>query len=440
MPVKVLIIGNGIAGNETACAIREADKDCEITILSAEPFPEYDPCSLTYFVGGDIDRDVVFRKEANHYHDYNINLVLDSPAAFIDAASRKVITAGGQEHPFDKLVLAHGGSLFVPPIEGIDKKGVCSCKSLGQADDLNETHGKTAVVIGSGAIGIEAAEALKKKGCEVTIIELLDWIMPTLFDEPASRMLEKAMEGYGIKVLTKEKVVKIEGNGRVEAVVTDKRTLPCDTVVVATGVVPGRALAETAGIKVNRGIVVDEFMETSVPGIYACGDVAESFDALSGEPCLYQLKHNAIEQGRIVARNILGEKAAYRGAYPFARAHFFDTHSVTFGKTQKTAGDTPGLEIIEKGSGDDYLRLILSDNKLIGAQALGKYAAVAGVLMGAMWREDDFDLIRQNWRDITKLGSTYPWHYRVLGRVIGMSTLDTPGGLESCFSRQETPN
>jgi NADH oxidase (H2O2-forming) len=436
MPVKVLIIGNGVAGNEAARVIREQDKDAVITILSAEPFPEYDPCSLTYFVGGDIDRQVVFKRAPDYYEQSGINLVLDSPVEAIDTKAQKAVVKGGKEFPYDKLILAHGGSLFIPPIPGVDKKGVCSCKTLGQADDLSKTFGKSAVVIGSGAIGIEAAEALKKKGCEVAIIELLDWIMPTLFDEPASRMLEEALEGYGIKVHTKEKVLEIKGGERVTSVVTDKREIPCDTVVVATGVVPGRALAQDAGIETARGIKVDKHMQTSAPGVYAVGDVAESFDAFTGEPCLYQLKHNAIEQARIAALHILGQDEAYRGSYPFARAHFFDTHSVSFGKTQKTAGDTP-VEIVEQNGARGYLRLVLHENKLIGAQAVGRYAEHTGVLMGAMWREDDFRQIREDWQNITKLGSNYPWQYRVLGNLIGMSTVDTPGGLESCFSRRQ---
>jgi NADH oxidase (H2O2-forming) len=241
--MRILIVGNGIAGNEVAFSLRELAADYEITILSAEKFAEYDPCSLPYFVGGDVARQTVFRRTLEDYRAANIDLVLDNRAVAIDPQARKVHTEKGEALPYDKLVLAHGGSLFIPPIEGIDKEGVLSCKLLGEADKLFENDGQTAVVIGSGAIGGEAAEALKKKGYEVTIIELLGWILPTLFDEPTARRLEADMRGYGIQVLTGEKVLRIEGQTRVSAVVTDKRRIPCDTVVIATGVVPGKALA-----------------------------------------------------------------------------------------------------------------------------------------------------------------------------------------------------
>ncbi len=427
--MKVLIVGNGIAGNEVASYLREngKDSDIDITIISAEKYPEYDPCSLPYFVGGEVDRDAVFRKTSEYYKDNNINLVLDNKATSIDSKAKKLTTEKGDEYTYDYLVLAHGGSLFIPPIPGVDLDGVHSCKALAEADKLAEHKGTKAVVIGSGAIGIEAAEALKIKGYQVTIIELLDWIMPTLFCEGASRFLEDEMRGYGIEVLTSEKVLSIEGESSVEKVKTDKREIPCDTVVVATGVVPGRPLAQTAGVECDRGLLVDDRMKTNVENIFACGDCVQTYDACTGEGCMYQLKHNAIEQARIVARNILGEDAIYGGAYPFARAHYFDTHSVTFGKTMKGAERICTLdevEVFERSAQKGYLRLLLKDGKIIGGQAIGEVANYAGLIMGFMWRGDDINEFKENWPKIAELDSPYPWQHRKLGQLIGLSTLD----------------
>ncbi|UCF91167.1 MAG: NAD(P)/FAD-dependent oxidoreductase [Desulfobacterales bacterium] len=423
--MKIVIVGNGIAGNEVAFSLRERTPEHEIKILSAEKFPEYDPCSLPYYIGGDVPREVVFRRSLDDYQNKNITLVLDSPVVSIDPHAGAVVTAKGEKHFYNKLVLAHGGRLFIPPIEGVDRQGVLSCKLLGEADKLSEHGGSTAVVIGSGAIGVEAAEALKKKGYVVYIIELLDWILPALFDEATARRLEAALRTYGIQVLTAEKVLRIDGDTAVTGVVTDKREIPCDTVVIATGVVPGTALAQTAGIEVERGIKVNSRMETSVEGIYACGDCVETIDACTGEDVMFQLKHNATEQARIVARNILGMNATYTGAYAFARAHFFDTHAVTFGKTSRSTacllGDT---EVIERENGKDYLRLILLDGKVAGGQAIGTYADSIGLFMGAMWRQDDIKTLRKNWVNIVRAGSPYPWIYRKMGWLIGLSATD----------------
>ena len=429
--MKVVIVGNGIAGNEVARLLREADRNADLTIISAERFPEYDPCSLPYFVGQEVERAVVFRRQLEDYDKADIRLVLENKALRVDPRAKTVTTEKGDIFDYDKLVFAHGGDLFIPPIPGIDKEGVLSCKLLAEADKLAAHQGSSAVVIGSGAIGIEAAEALKLKGYEVCIVELLDWIMPTLFCEAAARHMEADMRGYGIEVYTGEKVLSIEGEAAVTSVKTDKREIRCDTVVVATGVVPGRKLAETAGCETDRGIRVDDHLRTNVDDIYACGDCVQTYDACSGEECMYQLKHNALEQARVVARNILGGDVTYGGAYPFARAHYFDTHAVSFGKTMKGAERICSLdevEIIERENRNGYLRILVRSGKIIGAQAIGRFADFMGVLMGAMWREDDIDMLKRDWANIGRIDSRYPWQYRRLGHLLGLSDLDLPSG------------
>lgn len=422
--MRVLIIGNGIAGNEVAFGLRALGARCEIAIISAEKWPEYDPCSLPYFIGGDVPREAVFRKRLDDYRDQNITLLLDSKAISIDPEAKCVITENGAEYCYDKLVLAHGGRLVRPPIAGIDQHGVFSCKQLAEADRLFEHKGSAAVVIGSGAIGVEAAEALKKRGYEVTIVELLDWVLPTMFDQPVARRLEQAMRGYGIDVLTGERVQCIEGDGEVTGIVTDKRAIACDTVVIATGVAPHKELALAAGIEVNRGVIVDESMATSVADIYACGDCVEGLDAFTGERCIYQLKHNAIEQARVVVRNILGGSVPYSGAYSFARAHFFETHAATFGSTIQALCDAGDVEVIERQSGDEHLRIILKSGKVVGGQAVGAFADNIGLFVSAMWRRDDFNGLRRNWQETVRIGSPSPWVYRKLGRLIGLPASD----------------
>jgi NADH oxidase (H2O2-forming) len=421
--MKVLIVGNGIAGNEVAFCLRKARSDLDITIVSAECFPEYDPCSLPYFIGRDVPRQTVFRKTWEDYRSHHIHLLLEQRVTSIDPEARTATTEKGLELGYDRLVLAHGGSLFTPPIAGIDTPGVHSCKQLSAADRLNQSSGSAAVVIGSGAIGIEAGEALKKRGYAVTVIELLDWILPALFDPESSQRLKESLQRYGIRVLTSEKVLRIEGAQRVSAVVTDKRRIPCDTVVIATGVVPGKALAQTAGIEVQRGIRVNEHLQTSAPGIFACGDCVETVDACTGEDAMFQLKHNALEQAQVVARNILGATTAYPGAWAFARAHFFDTHAVTFGKTTRSTQCELGqLEIIERDEGPDYLRVIVKEGLVVGGQAIGKFADFIGLFMGAMWRKDAIPGIRQNWPRIARSGSITPWTIRKLGELIGLKS------------------
>jgi NADH oxidase (H2O2-forming) len=419
--MKLVIIGNGIAGNQVAFDVRKKDPGARIVILSAENVPEYDPCSLPYFLGGECRRMDVFRKKNEDYAAHRIELLYDSKAVSIDPETRTVTTHTGEQIDYDKLVLAHGGDLFIPPIPGIDNPGVFSCKQLGETQKLAAHKGRTAVVIGSGAIGIEAAEALKRKGYAVYVVELMGWILPSLFDEPTARRLETELTGYGIHVYTQEKVLEIQGDKKVTGVITDRRTIACDTVVVATGVVPGTALARTAGIETGRGIPVNRQMQTSVPGIYACGDCVETIDACTGETAMFQLKHNAIEQAQVAAKHIVGEPARYLGAYAFARAHFFDTHAATFGKTQRATDCILGdKRVIEREDGKNYLRVMLLNNQIVGGQAIGTFADGLGLLIGAMWRKDDFFKIAAKMRKMPKGGAVHAWPMVRLGNLLGM--------------------
>lgn len=417
--MKIVIIGNGIAGNQVAFQVREKNRDDLITILSAESVPEYDPCSLPYFLGGEVDRQAVFRKTPQDYAKQQIELLTDHRVISIDPQENRVNCANGTGLDYDKLVLAHGGSLFMPPIEGLDKEGIFSCKQLAETDKLRAHRGQRAVVIGSGAIGIEAAEALKKRGYAVTIVELLQWIMPAMFDQASAQRLGAQLSDCGIQVLTSEKVLAVEGRGAVSTVVTDKRSIPCDTVVIATGVVPGVALAKTAGIQVDRGIQVDATMATNVADIYACGDCVETVDACTGENAMFQLKHNAIDQADIVAQNLLGVKAVYPGAYAFARIHFWDTHGVSFGKTTLSTQCQLGeLEIIEKEQDRSYLRLILKEDVIVGGQALGTFADKAGLFFAAMRRQDRFSVSRKLAASSRPANAGYTWNHRYMAQLL----------------------
>ncbi len=419
--MKIVIIGNGIAGNQVASQVRMHDKDAEIKIVSAEAYPQYDPCSLPYYLSGQLEHAAVFKRSLQDYEKSGTELVLNHKVVSIDPDNKCISTHQGYNFNYDKLVLAHGGDLFVPPINGIDKTGVFSLKQLADTEKLGHHNGHRAVVIGSGAIGIEAAEALKKKGYEVSIVELFEWILPALFDRETADRLAADLLACGIQVYTNEKVAALHGKSHVESVETDQRAIPCDTVVLATGVVPGMALPKTAGIEVERGIKVNEKMETSVADIYACGDCVETVDVCTGEDAMFQLKHNAIDQANVVAANILGRNTVYPGAYAFARVHFFDTHASCFGKTTAATHCELGeLEIIEKSVSNGYLRLIVKEDIIVGIQAIGTLANAMGFFIAKARRQDGFNRIRKNWLVVKDPTSYYPWTDRMVGNILAL--------------------
>jgi NADH oxidase (H2O2-forming) len=421
--MHTVIIGNGIGGNAAAFGIRKHDRNAEITIVTRENCPEYEPGALPYYISGTKARQDLFLNSFDDYSNNNINLVVDE-AREIDPEQKKLYLGGGNELIYDNLVIATGGDLIRPPFKGIEKDGVFGCKVLADADALYAREGKVAVVIGSGLIGIEACEALQKKGFKIYLLELFGWIMPRTFDEYPARKLENGLTKNGINVLTNEKLISINGDNKVESVTTDKRSIMCDTVVLATGVAPATGLARQAGAEIGltRGIKVNEKCMTTVPDIYACGDCAETTDAITGERTLIQLRHNALEQGEVIARNCAGIPSIYKGAWSITRAHYFDTNSVSIGKTFAGIEDKTDVEVIEREFGDDYCRLILNKGKLAGAQAIGRFAKDMGILFGAMWRKDDLAWIRANWDKVTNIKSTYPWNYRVIGRYMNLKS------------------
>jgi NADH oxidase (H2O2-forming) len=417
--MKVVIVGNGTAGNQVAFRLRSKRPDLEISIVSGENCPEYDPCTLPYILSGQLPWSAVFKRTLEEYANVGIDLLLGSRVTSIQPEAKCIRTEDGRDIGYDKLVLAHGGQLFMPPVDGLDKKGVFSLKQLADAEKMNAHEGRRAVVIGSGAIGIEAAEALKMKGLDVSIVELYDWIMPTLFDRETAVLLKSELTMHGIQVYPGEKVLAVQGKSCVESVVTDQQTIPCDTVVVATGVAPDVALPKTAGIKIERGIKVNRKMQTSIGDIYACGDCVETVDACTGEDAMFQLKHNAINQAIVAADNISGENALYPGAYAFARIHFFDTHAACFGKTvQSTMCELGELEILERKEPDGYLRLILKEGLLAGVQAIGSQAADIGLFISMARRDANVNDLRKAWASTGDFVHSRPWTDRVIGQVL----------------------
>lgn len=420
--MHVVIIGNGIGGNACATKIRQYDKEANITMVSAETCPSYDPCSLPYYVGKAVPRDEVFLKPAEQYEEEGVTLLLGHKVTKIDTQEKKVYFYENNGLKYDKLVIAVGGGMIILPFPGVNLKGVHYCKTLNDADNLAQHKGKSAVVIGTGLIGIEAGEACKKNGYEVTMIEVADWIMPKSYDKESADQLADALRSNGINVLCGEKVMKINGETAVESVTTDKREIKCDTVIMATGVRPSTEFVAEAGIELapNRGIIVDDHMRTSAPDVYACGDCALTKDAFTGEFALNMLRNNATEQGEVIAKNLVGIDTAYRGAWNFTRAHFFHSHAVSIGKTEASVAGNEGVEIIEKKFNDDYAKLILLDGKLVGAQLIGKETLKAGMLLGVMWRKDDLGYIRDNWDKISAFNTSYPWNYRFIGKYMNL--------------------
>ena len=381
--MRIVIIGNGIAGNSVAEKIRELDKNISVTIVSEENFNEYSACVLANFLAGEIDRKSVFIKSSRDYRKNNINTILGKKVIKICSKDKEIYFDNYQKLSYDKLVLSIGSHSFIPNIWGVNMKGVFLFKSISDIDKIIFFNPKKVAVIGSGPIGIEASAALKKRGCEVYLIEALNWIMPKLFDENPAIILKKALEKNGIHIKTGERLIEIFGSNEVEGIKTDRDLIKCDAVILAIGTKPNVGLAVQSGIKIGKlgGIKVDNFLQTSEEGIYACGDCIETNNNIDNGKCLNMLWSNAKSQGDVVGFNLLGNERRYYGSENIMVLHIFENYAVSIGKTYLFVCRNKGVETKELIKKDRYMRIVSKKNRLIGVQVINEFHFV-GLLLG----------------------------------------------------------
>lgn len=416
---RIIIIGNGIAGNSAALAIRKFDKDVDVVLLSDEKEPLYSPCAFHKYLAGEMESQKLFLKKVEDYSREGIRIIWGKKVGGVDPIAKEVGIEDTRIR-FDKLILATGSKALFPPIKGVDKRGVFALKTMDDVRSIFHYPARKVVVVGSGPIGIEAAAAFRRRGLEVTLIEILNRLMPRLFDEAPSSFLREIIEGAGIKVLTEEKAEAILGNGAVQGVATDRREIGCDMVVMGAGVRPNSGLAKKAGLEIGRlgGIKTDDYMMTTMENIYACGDCVESKDIVTGEAGLSLLWPNAKRQGWVSGCNCAGEQRRFPGSFDATNLEISGTYALSAGRGAAGLAGRKGYEVIEKRDGSSYYRLVIVDNRLLGIQLINKIEH-GGLLFSKMVRKDDIvGLARAVFDD--KLLAVRPWNYW-LGRYLAFS-------------------
>jgi len=401
--MKVGVIGNGIAGFSAASTLRRLSDTCQVTMIAPETTPLYSACVLPDYIAGKIPRENTFVKTPEEYEHLGIDTLFGREVCAIDPSMKVVTLDDGRVLKFDKLILALGSD---PIVFGERKEGIYTLKTLGDADAMREHTGKKAAVIGAGAIGIEVATALHQRGYEVTIIEMLARVLPLGLDQRGADTVREILEENGITVFTGERAVNIVGRDCVEALVTDKREVPCDTLIWAVGMRPSVEVARQAGITTGDkgGIRVDSHMETTIPGIYACGDCVESNDILTGEPYLNLFWHNANRQGSVAAYNCFGIEKEYTGSQNMLNVDIFGNHVVGFGFTEADLyrfkdikalkGKLDDVSIIEREEDGSYYRLVVVGDRCMGGQFIN-IAKDLGLVWSIMFQKKSITALRK---------------------------------------------
>ncbi|HKO87317.1 MAG TPA: FAD-dependent oxidoreductase, partial [Burkholderiales bacterium] len=276
--MKLVMVGNGMAGVRTLEELLKLSPDLyDITVFGAEPHPNYNRILLSPVLAGEMTIQDIMLNDLDWYKDHNIKLHLNKKVVKIDRRARKVIAEDGTEENYDRLLLATGSNPFMLPIPGANLEGVLSYRDIQDTDAMIEASQKykNAVVIGGGLLGLEAANGLKLRGMNVTVVHLMDWLMERQLDKTAADMLKRSLEHKGLHFLLNTQTSEILGNetGHVKGVkFKDGSEIVADLVVMAIGIRPNTALAELAGLHCDRGIVVNDTLQTFDPRVYAIGE------------------------------------------------------------------------------------------------------------------------------------------------------------------------
>jgi nitrite reductase (NADH) large subunit len=371
---KLVMIGNGMAGVRTIEELLKLNSELyDITIFGAEPHPNYNRILLSPVLAGEQTLEQIVLNDLDWYKKYGIHLHLGKTITKIDRRERTVTAEDGTVENYDRLLLATGSLPFILPVPGNDLPGVIAYRDIKDTNEMIDvaTRYKNAVVIGGGLLGLEAANGLALRGMSVTVVHLADWLMERQLDKTAADLLQKSLETKGLKFLLKTSTEAITPNAAGDRVghirFKGGLEIPADLVVMAAGIKPNTALAESAGLHCQRGIVVNDTLQTFDPRVYAVGECA------SHRGTAYGLVAPLFEQAKVCA-NHLAEFGIgrYEGSVT-------STKLKVTGVDLFSAGNFMGGEGTEEITladpiGGVYKKLILKDDRLIGACMFGDTA------------------------------------------------------------------
>jgi nitrite reductase (NADH) large subunit len=369
MSEPLVIVGNGMAATRLVEELtRLACGRYAILVVGAEPAISYNRVLLSSMLAREIDAADLDLKSRGWWRDAGVTLVTGKPVTAIDRKRRMLTLDGGQTINWSRLVLATGSQPIRPPMPGLDLPGVLTFRTRADVEAMwrQAGAGRRVVVIGGGLLGLEAAHGLNRAGADVTLVHLMDRLMERQLDHRAAAMLLRDVRARGVTVELNADTARIAGTGRATGIaLKDGREIAADLVVVAIGIRPEAGLARTAGLSVNRGVVVDDTLTTSDPAIFALGECAEH------RGMTYGLVEPAYDQARVLARHLAGRKTAYDGSV-------LATNLKVSGVAVFSAGDIAGdgaetIVLNDPGLGT-YRKLVIRNGRLAGAVLYGDTA------------------------------------------------------------------
>ncbi|WP_416723486.1 NADPH-nitrite reductase [Bacillus stercoris] len=365
---QLVLVGNGMAGVRAIEEILSVAKDeFQITIFGAEPHPNYNRILLSKVLQGDTDIKDITLNDWDWYEENNIQLYTNETVIKVDTENKTVITDADRIQPYDELILATGSVPFILPIPGADKKGVTAFRDIKDTDTMlaASKQYKKAAVIGGGLLGLEAARGLLNLGMEVSVIHLAPFLMERQLDATAGRLLQNELEKQGMTFLLEKQTEEIVGDDRVEGLrFKDGTSIEADLVVMAVGIRPNTTLGAESGIPVNRGIIVNDYMQTEIPHIYAVGECAEH------RGIAYGLVAPLYEQAKVLAKHICGiDTKPYEGSVLSTQLKVSGVEVFSAGDFNESE-EKKAIKVFDEQDGI-YKKIVLRGNQIVGAVLFG---------------------------------------------------------------------
>ncbi|HUU49973.1 MAG TPA: FAD-dependent oxidoreductase [Nitrospinota bacterium] len=388
---KYIVIGNGIAGISAIEGIRNRDTQCNITVISQEPFLAYSPTSLPYLIEGKITEDKIFIRNKEFYKKNRARLILNKRALGINPFNKEVFLSGGKNLTYDSLLIATGAEPIIPNLYGLSRCDYFVLKTLKDARRLkNEVLVNGHVVMsGGGLIGIELAYILRSQGFEVTVIEEKERILSFYFDDEAEKIIRDIYRKNGVNFILNSKLVGGERKkeNRLILKLQNGNKIRTDLFIISVGMKPAVDFLKNSNIRVNKGIIVDRMMRTNYNNIFAAGDVTEARDFFSKKKVLSHIIPSAIYQGRIAGLNMAGGNETYSGNISMNIFSFFGNEALSIGDVFVNGRN---IKIVKKvqTSKNRFYKLVLKDNCLIGA-VLINVNIKPGILLNLIKRRID---------------------------------------------------
>lgn len=380
---QFIIIGNGIAANSAAEAIRRIDPDSPIKMFSREAVPFYYIPGLPEYLSGEKLSDTLIIHNTRWYENNSIDLFLNTEIIAIDTQNKQVMASDNTPHAYDKLLIATGGYSFVPPIKGADNKGVFSLRTMKDADTIKEKakQSKELVLIGGGLLGLEAGNGIRKSGLNVTVVEFFPRLLPRQMDETGAAILQKQMEKMGFTFFLDAKTseIKPDGNG-LSVNLESGDQISADMVLVSAGVRPELQLAKDIGAEIDLGVKVNDQMETGIPDVYAAGDLIQH----NGK--FYGIWPAAMEQGKVAGTSMAGGQMAYSGT---VLSNTLKVVGIDLTASGNIDAENAFSSIVYTDQAKSiYRKFVVDDNKIIGTILFGNINGSDEILKAIQQKKD----------------------------------------------------